>query len=335
MQTSSDPWKDLIPPSSTGSLSARRVDAAIPWSFFWARGYDKRCMLALQHSIDTPIKRPLPALKGIDCALILDQSDGSRLLSLKLLDPTLQDLFYRLCVDIVSASVDSASEIEAVNRTIARTWRWHHLLRGGGDARLSREEQKGLIGELIALEKLMLPFLSARDAISSWRGPLGAPKDFQIGRIAIEVKARRGAATPYVSISSEHQLDRSGTDVLFLYVSELDEAIEGSFNAFSLTDIAEKIRSIVSNDDQGAGDSFESILRSAGFRWEDDYSDSLWVHGTDRAYQISEEFPCITPAHFAAGVQMVRYSISLVECERFRIPELLITNHLQGDVGGS
>lgn len=330
MQIPNDPWKDLIPPSSTGTLSALRVDPGIPWGFFWAKGYDKRCMLTLQHSSDISIKGPLPLLKGIDCSLTLDQSTGLRLLTLKLLDLSLHDLFHRLCLDIVTSSTRASSEVDAVARTIARTWRWHHLLRGGRDSRLTSEEQKGLIGELLALEKFMLPTLSARDAISSWRGPLGAPKDFQIGRIAIEVKARRGGATPYVAISSEFQLDRSGTDVLFLHVSELDEAIPDSVGASTLTSIAERVRSIVRSLDESAADTFESVLASAGLRWEDDYTDALWVHGLDHSYRVEEGFPSITPNSFETGVSMVRYSISLADCEVFRVPGDMITANLQG-----
>ncbi|MCH8827746.1 MAG: PD-(D/E)XK motif protein [Chloroflexi bacterium] len=44
--------------------------------------------------------------------------------------------------------------------------------------RPSPEEQKGLIGELLVWECLLFPKLSTRDAVSAWRGPLGANKDF-------------------------------------------------------------------------------------------------------------------------------------------------------------
>ena len=87
-----------------------------------------------------------------------------------------------------------------------RTWRWHHLLRGGGSTLCYRlEEQKGLLGELLVLERPFCCLTSgASTAVAAWRGPLGSPKDFEIGRVAIEVKARRGGAIArHVAITSE------------------------------------------------------------------------------------------------------------------------------------
>ena len=37
-----DPWEEIDPPSIAGSVTARRVDANLPWDFFWARGVDGR-----------------------------------------------------------------------------------------------------------------------------------------------------------------------------------------------------------------------------------------------------------------------------------------------------
>ena len=42
--------------------------------------------------------------------------------------------------------------------------------------------------------------------------------------MCIEAKARRGPAKPFVTISSEYQLDTEGTEALFLHVVELDRA---------------------------------------------------------------------------------------------------------------
>ena len=69
-----------------------------------------------------------------------------------------------------------------MSAALSRTWRWHHLLRGGRGTLLSPEEQKGLLGELFVLERLLLPRMDASSAVTAWRGPLGAPKDFEIAK---------------------------------------------------------------------------------------------------------------------------------------------------------
>ena len=97
--------------------------------------------------------------------------------SSSLLDSTQRDIFQTLCEDIISAAARRPkSEAGAVSAALSRTWRWHHLLRGGRGTLLSPEEQKGLLGELFVLERLLLPRMDASSAVTAWRGPLAAPK---------------------------------------------------------------------------------------------------------------------------------------------------------------
>lgn len=334
MEPKIDPWKNLTLPLNSASLTAKRVDADGPWDFFWACGYDKKRILALKHSAENSLGSQLPMLRGVECLLLPEEPDGKRLLSLKLQDSSLHDIFYRLCLDIIAAASIATTEPEVVARTIARTWRWHHLLRGGSDKRLSQEEQKGLVGELIVIEKFLLPSFPPKDAVSSWRGPLGAPKDFEVGAVAIEAKARRGAAAPYISISSEHQLDRSGTEQLFLHVADLSSAVFSSADAFTVTMIAARVDKQLRTSDEVAADSFVLLLEAAGFRWEDDYSDQSWLHGTDHSYRVTEGFPAITAQNCATGVSLVHYAIALIECEPFRVEENSVKTCLSGGIFG-
>ena len=325
-----DPWKDLIPPKAIDAINARRVDADIPWGFFWARGVDRKCLLVLQHATDSTPHGRLPKLKGIEVTISEGNREGDRMLVLKLLDSTHRDIFYRLCNDIVTSASGAASEREAVEVSLARTWRWHHLLRGGSDGRLSPEEQKGLIGELLVMEHYLLSRISTLDVVSAWHGPLGAPKDFEIGRVCIEAKARRGAATPYIIINSEHQLDDSGTDAVFLYVVELDKAPSNKTEGFTLSEVATRVRSLIETADNAAINIFEELLSATGFRWEDDYSDFRWIEGSSCLYHVSAGFPRITAQMVMSGVTDVKYSISIVECK----PYLAEDGALEAALGG-
>jgi hypothetical protein len=329
MRMADDPWRDIPQPSSIDSLNARRVDADMPWNFFWARGIDGRCQLILRHASESSTSVRLPRLRDIDISLATSDGDRSRTLVFRLLDSSHRDIFYNLCLDIMGAAADADSEREAVAVTLARTWRWHHLLRGG-EGRLSPEEQKGLIGELLVLERLLLSRLSAMDAVSSWRGPLGAPKDFEVGRIALESKARRAAATPFVAISSEHQLDTSGVDALFLHVVELDEGPSDATDNFTVSFIVDHVRNEILSTDEGAVDKYDSLLLAAGFRPDDDYSDSCWVEGKSRLYHVAPGFPRISVDGISTGITNVRYSVALKACEPFLCDESALEAALKG-----
>jgi hypothetical protein len=258
------------------------------------------------------------------------------LLVIRLLEEEQRDVFLRLCLDVVSATAQAATEPEAVERFIARTWRWHRLLAGGRDGRLSDEEQKGLLGELAVLSRILIPAIGAAHAVRCWRGPLGAPKDFEVGRICIEAKARRGTALPHVAISSELQLDATGCDALFLHVAEVSAAADDVRAAVTLTEACEAVRSLVLAQEPAFVDLLEERFAAAGFDWDDDYSDARWIPGPEHLFQVEGAFPRVTPDMFPHGVSGLRYVIALADCEPYRrdVPELtaLISGGPHGSV---
>jgi len=323
---SDDPWRGLVPPTAEETITAKRVDASNPWDFFWAVDLDARCMLVLQHNKTAEPDVHLPHLQGVEIARRHPEGKTA-ILTFRLLESAHRDIFETLCRDIVFRCRDAKSEAEAVSAAIARTWRWHHLLRGGADGRLSQEEQKGLMGELLVLERLLLPSMSAADAISAWHGPLGASKDFEIGTLCIEAKARRIAAKPYVTINSEHQLDDSGLHALFLYVVDVTQVPTGTPGSASVTDVARQIRESLESIPLVI-DRFDALVEAAGLRWDDDYSDTLWLGGPGHVYRVLPGFPRIGSS-VPSGISDVNYSLSLTQCDPFLVEEAELRNEIQ------
>ena len=316
---SKDPWAEISPPSPSNQYNANLVDHPdLTWEFFWAKGPDSKCALILNHKASSNEGLKLPKLKGVEVSFISESGGQNANLLFKLHETEHRDIFYQLCKDIVESTTQAESEREAVSLTIARAWRWHHLLRGGSDGRLSLEEQKGLIGELIVLERLLLTHMSPVDAVNSWTGPLDAPKDFEIGNVCIESKARRGAATPFVTINSEFQLDDDSVDQLYLHVVELNRTPPSSDGSFNITEIATRVREKIQENDPGAISAYDGLLSSSGFDWDDDYSDSVFLEGSHTAYLVQGNFPRITQHNFHPGPSRVRYSLSLTECEPYQ-----------------
>lgn len=319
-----DPWKDIPIPGANDLIRAKRIDESLAWGFFWARSVDRSYLLVLRHSPESSPTGRLPKLSGIEVSLV-DYTDNQKILIFKLQDTAQKEIFHQLCLDIVSSARTAHDERQAVALAVGRTWRWHHLLRGGADARLSQEEQKGLIGELLVLHRLVLPHFPALNALDTWRGPLDAPKDFEIGRVCIEAKARRGAAVPCVHISSMHQLDESNIDALFLSVTDLDIAPLPE-TGLTLTEYAASTRDQLLVSDNSVADAFDNLLNAAGFRWSDDYSDTRWVEGETRLFHVRDDFPRVCGNIVPAGVVEMQYSISLAECSRFRVDESAVLN---------
>ena len=310
-----DPWHDLEVPGAAQAINARRVDETAPFGFFWGRGVDGRVLLGLEHPGDPLPAQKLPHPKGLalsDGAV----AEGRSLLCIRLEASEQRDIFLTLCHDIVHAAAAATDEQEGFATALGRTWRWHHLLRGGSSGLLSSDEQKGLIGELSFLRDHLIGTIPAGDAVRSWRGPLGAPKDFEVGSVCVEVKARRGAAAPHVSISSEDQLDAAGLSALFLSVLDLHSSVEGEAGR-TLTEYVHGVRETIEQVDPSATVELEGLLMAAGFRWGDDYGDQRWTVDASHLFHVGDAFPRIVGNTLSAGVSRVRYQVALAECEPF------------------
>lgn len=324
MTKNDDPWDGL----SAGGIDARRVNPGSNHDFFWIISAKSEPGLLLRLAADTVEIKPLPRLRSLE--LTYQNVAGHKSMVLLLRDEEQRELFESLCRDIVQAGEQGSDNRDALNRSIRRTLRWHHLLRGGKSGLLSLEEQRGLLGELQFLQHL-IDLIGPRAAIEAWKGPLGSSKDFELDGCLVEVKARRGAAKPFVQISSEDQLSDVDGCQLFLVVSAIDAVVKP--NGLTLTDYVTEVEKLYAVVDPEAYSLWEEAIMSTGFDFEDDYSDRRWNVGKNLHFEVVEGFPRIANPP-PLGVSAVRYSISLDACSDFAVePDSL--DHLIVERNGS
>jgi len=328
-----DPWRDITRPSGA-SVNARRSDENHPFDFFWALDIDGHCLFIYEYDRDLTIGEKKPKLNGIS---IIDYDPGGedrKKLILSLRQSEHREIFYRLCIDILEATQVCKDKSSALQVMIRRTWRWHQLLRGERDGRLSPEAQKGLIGELECLSSVILPHFSPSEAMAFWEGPAGSPKDFVVGEACIEVKARRGAARPFVAISSEHQLDHANFSGLFLYVVDLSPAAVSDADSFTLNDCVDETIQHIRARDSGAVEIFETRLLEVGYLKEDDYTDQYWIRLGAQSFKVADDFPRIVDAELPSGLSDVSYKIDLGEIQPYKVEMAELEAVLTGDLDG-
>lgn len=298
-----DPWKGL----NEGNM--RRVDAQGRYDFFWATVEKDAPALVMRIRDEVGHEADLPKLKNLD---IRFRTVGGSALVISLLDAGQREIFETLCRDIVSAGEAALDEKMALQRVVRRTRRWFFLLKGGSPNGLSLEAQRGLVGELAYLRELA-EATSPETAVEGWMGPQGSAKDFEFPDVCIEVKARRGAAKPYIRISSEDQLTDVTDRSLFLRVYDVDSAVlpEG----LSLHDHVNLTCSLLEHNPDCI-DWFENCLEAVGYDRTHDYEKRRWVIGKARTFEVSDGFPRIT-SPLITGVQNVTYSVELAECAEF------------------
>ena len=306
-----DHWKNL----KLGE--ARRVDVETRFDFFWVslEGGLPGLMLKLNNP-PNPLPR-LPKLKNL--TINFRQAVGGSAFVLGLKEKNQLEIFQTLCLDVINAGEAGTDISNALSRTIQRTRRWYHLLHGGKNQGLSVEDQRGLIGELAFLRDLTNE-LGPETAIEAWTGPTGSSKDFELIGTCIEVKTRRTAAKPFISISSADQLEDVEGCILCLRVANVTSAVlpEGK----SLHDHVQMTEKLFIR----SGNSFETweeMLYATGYDPENDYDDRRWLLGTVTNYDVKDNFPRIV-SPLATGLKDIRYSISLNECEAFKLDIELI-----------
>ena len=314
-----NPWKDLVVPDTTTGLSARRIAGvgSTRWGLYWAVDWHRHCLLVLIHPEGLRSQHRWPTPSGLRIER-QDAEPGQEYLVFRLTDSDHRDIFYRFCADLVDAVHAARSDKEALDVCIMRTWRWHRLLKGGRDGRLTAEEQKGLLGELTVLMELVMPAIGMAPGVAAWAGPLGASRDFEIGTVGIESKAYVPLAST-IRIASAEQLESDETHALFLHLTEIAVAVEGTSAAVTVTEMVKRVREFIGSQDTSALGEFEERLMAAGYTDADDYADHLWLIGDTAIFEVVEGFPRIIPPMIPSGVGDVRYRIILAECEPFRV----------------
>lgn len=304
-------WKDL------DSSNARRVNSNGKFDFFWVVVEDGKPGLMLILPTEPESKPKLPELKNLIANFRIISGRWAFVLALK--ESSQSELFETLCRDVVESGEVATNLDEALFRAIQRTKRWHYLLRAGRSEGLSIEEQRGLIGELAFLRDLAVN-LGADAAIEAWKGPSGAPKDFELIGCCVEVKTRRSAAIPSISISSADQLADCDGGRLFLNVTNVESAIvpEGMtlHDYVSLTDS-------LFQEGQNTYTKWEDAIYSTGYDPLNQYDDRRWLIRSTTYFEVMDGFPRI-PCPLPQGVQNIRYSISLDACAPFELNDNII-----------
>ncbi len=236
--------------------------------------------------------------------------------TLVLMDPRHKDIFDLLIHDLVGSAEEVTGEAEGLTRFLARLSNWQHMLRRLGPRGLSREAQQGLWGELWFLSQAVAPLAGFVDAITGWRGPLGADQDFQLGEICVEVKTSTATKLDRLQIASERQLDTPPDVTLLLVALSLDSRIG---HGQSLVEMVESARDMASA--AGCLHVLNDHLEQYGYIDEDAdlYRETGYCMRSFHAYRVEQGFPRLVSGDLPLGVGDVSYSIYSAHCYRFQM----------------
>ena len=316
IQTSDfNPWEGIRNTSSHAYFASRRVDESLnpqQRDLHWSLDETGGPALLIGYNADERHTEPMPRFKGI--ASGEDKSRHLMLIALK--DPAMREAFLKVCLDIVKVLQTSPADQQR-HATILRLERWAYFFQGKRSG-LTEEEQKGLIAELVCLQRIALRAVTPKAALQSWTGPQRAVHDFSFGQTAIEVKSNRGAGTPDITISSATQLSVNENEKLFLYVVEVNQE-PSQAEEHTLNDYIQQTRALLDSPLDAL--EFDLKLSQIGFDDTDDYSGTAWSIGAIRQFTVPEDFPHIDESSLDPAISDITYKVNLNHCGTFEISE--------------
>jgi len=247
------------------------------------------------------------AIKPVNVKL----NDGTWILEIRLIHNSYEDVYLRLCWDMIDVSRTADSPQKAF---ISRYLMWQKLLQYMKTDVMSFQRQKGLLGELLYLQSLLVNG-EYEQSLRSWTGPEGYDQDFVFEDTWSEIKTV-AMASEVVSISSLQQLDREEPGELVVYFLESTATATGGI---SLPQKVEEIRNLFRRE-IALLDRFNMKLFMYGYRDKDatEYFKNAFRLVEIREYHVKFDFPRLTRRNTATVITTCSYSLSLAGLEAFK-----------------
>lgn len=308
MRTSdfTDKWNEFR--GQNGYL--QRLDPNHPMDFFIGvspKGYDELALMTVIEPARLTSSKALEVEKGI-------RKDGRWATQIYSIEQGNQEIFARLCLDLVECSSNCKNEADGLACVTRRYLAWQRLFARAKEI-LPIKVLKGLIGEIAFARLLIDQGFSKDDVIAAWVGPDGADRDFVMPNAWYENKAI-STGKDKVTISSLNQLEIDSKG--FLTVVYVDESSSTDPNAFNVKSYIDTFRNEIS-DAPEAANLFEQKLISVGYIDKKPYESIYFVKGDRFYYEVNETFPRLVTENVPSEIVGVQYDLSVAGIQSWKI----------------
>ena len=270
-----------------------------------------------QPSIAFLTKIPPTEIESTKCIKVSQFEESPKVYWTKmgLQSPAARLTFYSLCNDLIETAQKYNDENEAILAVANRYRNWKKLFQGS-PKKMSEEEYKGLLGELLFLYKKMIPYYGVNVAINSWSGANKTAKDFSVKEEWYEVKSTSSSSSE-VLISSLTQLESENEGYLIVVKTE-KMSMEYSDGMSSVDEVANAIISQI--DNEKVKDNFIYKLNEYGFDLEEkENENNRYRFVSLNSYRVDKSFPKITTQEVPCeAITKVAYSLSLAAIDGFK-----------------
>mgnify|MGYP005814554517 CR=1 FL=1 len=311
-------WADLRrEPHANGSVY-RRVLPLHPHDIYFHRekpSERRRVHISVSGAaIGNPVVNHLSSA-GIELTVQYKTPESASLTLLELTpddSPQFDDLISDLLETLSTDPGDGA-----IGRMISRTQAWFRffeLTRGA----LGHSLAAGLFAELLVVRTLLTRGVPPSEAVASWVGPDRASQDFHFCGGALEIKSDRTTGPGKLIISSELQLDLTSVERLFVALFQLDQRTIGS--GMGLSELAKECLHLIGSDTSTVLE-FQSKLLASGLDVGSSEAPHRFTVREARFYEVTSEFPRLTPGGIPQAVSDVSYTIDCAAIAEYEVSE--------------
>lgn len=306
-------WNKIIP-SREGEFEYKLLSKeSIPQLNIGFNKKSQRCLI-----LELPFDFDKPFQQFEKENLSLKYFKKEKCLCIILNDDFFKDLFDDLILSIYSKIYNISNTEEYSELFTRHFFKWSSFFENKKTDGLTRDQVKGLIGELFYLKNLLLNSeLIVDDILLSWRGPYDEGHDFVFEFTDYEIKTIESSKNN-VRISSEFQLESEKGKELLLVVIFVNTDIK---NGLSLKSLINDIKTIVLNK---LGDNliFINALAQKGLTIGD--LDQYEIYRYTPIEEISydsnrENFPKLIRSSIPEEINKINYNIRLNLIEEFII----------------
>lgn len=295
-------WNNISP--FAGGFLLVSGDHPLSFHIGYANGESKCFMVLNTGKVDG-----IPSSKAI-FAECVQTTTGEYALRFTLNYSSLDELFIKLCWDLIDASKVSTNPVEKI---VSQYKNWMRLLQQANVGLLSSASQKGLIGELLYLEE-QIKKVGEAVALKAWVGPEGSDQDFIFEKTWSEIKAT-SIGSDAVTISSIQQLDCLDDGHLIVYF--MDKTSAKGQSTISLPEMTARVKAMLSVQYH---DEFSCKLAKNGYFDKDaeHYKSYRYRLAEKRTYIVGSAFPRLIRNNIPAEIANARYELSLTAIDAHR-----------------
>jgi Putative PD-(D/E)XK family member, (DUF4420) len=318
-------WETLEnDPTFNGRLVCKRYSASINADILVGiKGDNKQRWIGIGCPKGTTVDAArFDKLKDVKVDIRANPSVSNPLLfTISLENKLLTDIFSIVCEDLITGVASLTESAVILRGILKRLEKWQLLFEKYHNGSLSPEVQQGLYGELSFLRKLIQESTDIAVCLNSWVGTTAYFHDFHWHSWAIEVKTSSPRAQTKLRISSVEQLDDKGLAFLGLCHYVLDTQTN---KGETLNQIVNELSELFYSKSSSLGNQFKSKLLEVGYFTvhQPFYETTHYNLINTTYYKIEENFPRLIPSSMPLGIEEVKYSINLNQCQPYQINEL-------------